>query len=429
MTANLDTRLRANTVVRRARVRGGSRQVRTSLPLIGYAAVFFGLTIDVASRISVGPVSLSALICVGIAAALFALAPVVVAQPRLSGIPLPMLLFLLYTTLRALLLPTIDGFQNLSIYAMFVLGIGFAARVSSIERAGKILRVFTTVGVVTSLVYVAGIAIGVETFQARSFALTALVLLAAAVTLPKQGLFGGLAPFLIVAVIVASLSRTASVIALLVLVGLAVRLRHGQRLPLAFAGIFGAVGSLVALLIVYPPFRDRFLGGDGGAAVGGLVLNTSGRSAIWDRLLTDANEAPIFGKGVGSSVEFITTAFHAEVEQPHNDYFRIYHDLGVVGLLLFGLGVTTLIARIIRRAKETDAPVHWAALFAFTAILLAASTDNVIVYAYVMLPLALLIGTSIGLPDETPGRRTLLHPERGRGDGAATVALSSMPRT
>jgi O-antigen ligase len=90
---------------------------------------------------------------------------------------------------------------------------------------------------------------------------------------------------------------------------------------------------------------------------------------------------------------------------PHNDYLRIFHDLGAIGLLLF---VFAWAERLIRHWKgwrklRLAAPhlgkYHLAAFCAGTAIGVSFLTDNTLVYAFVMVPFFILSGMAIAASD------------------------------
>jgi hypothetical protein len=105
------------------------------------------------------------------------------------------------------------------------------------------------------------------------------------------------------------------------------------------------------------------------------------------------------------------------MDQPLNDYLRLLHDFGVIGLLTWLWAMTRVIRRLRRRvfvgasraaraARDVDRrPVRglaWAALAATGAIGFTMLTDNPIVYSFVMLPLGVLIGAGLQQPPTGP---------------------------
>ncbi|WP_460630746.1 O-antigen ligase family protein [Leifsonia lichenia] len=344
-----------------------------------------------------GAFSLGAALTIVVAGVLLALSPLILRTGDPRVMPLPLVLFFAYCVVRVAMSPSIDGVQNVAVLLMFGLGASFAARRSTVESAGLGVSILATCGIVISLVALFQAGTGIVVFGTRSFALAALVAVAAAIAVPSGRILARIAPLLIVGAIVASLSRTASIIGVLLLAGLVVRLPRGRRLVLALCGLAASAAGAWVLITTFPPLRDRFLGGDNAAEFGGLSINTSGRSALWDALWDSAITSPGFGQGPGSAAALVKSRFYP-ILLPHNEYLRLFHDFGIVGLALFALGCTVLIVRISVRAARTDHPIHWAALFGVLAALAAAATDNVFLYPFVMVPLAALIGLSLGLP-------------------------------
>lgn len=382
---------------RRRDVRAVARADRTPAPWIAVVAAVIALLVDLTGRIALGPVSGSAAVTLGAAVALAALAPLLAGSRALAVIPWPLTAFVLYAIVRLFADFSMEGLQNIAVLTLFLLGIAFSARASSVERAGAGLVLLAGTGLATAAVFLAQAATGAIVYGTRSFALAALVLLAAAVATPGVRWWSRLAPIVIAGAVLASLSRTATVLAVLLLSGLVVRMRRGRRSLFAIAGVTTAGAGIWTLVTVFPPLRDRFLTGDNALEFGGIALNTSGRSSLWEAVIEGIDTSPLFGHGPGSAVQLVTARF-APIQQPHNDYLRLAHDYGYTGLAVFAAGVIWLLVRIARRAVVTDRPVHWAALFALVAVLLAAATDNVFVYPFAMLPLAVLIGLSLGLP-------------------------------
>lgn len=105
----------------------------------------------------------------------------------------------------------------------------------------------------------------------------------------------------------------------------------------------------------------------------------------------------MFGNGPGTASVLISASFR-NISHPHNEYLRLFHDFGHVGAVLFVLGLLSLLWRTASRARHSSDPIHWSALLGILAVIAAAFTDNVIIYTFVMIPLGLLVGASLGLP-------------------------------
>jgi len=158
------------------------------------------------------------------------------------------------------------------------------------------------------------------------------------------------------------------------------------------------------------PVRERFFAGDIGATVGGTGINVEGRDQMWRTILDSWSESPWIGKGAGSSSEVVENALGPGVEHPHNDYLRILHDYGVVGLVLWLLALGQLLWAMCRawlmadRRNTAEAHPHFAALLSLIALAATMVTDNVVAYVFLMAPLGVLVGASlgrVGLADDT----------------------------
>ena len=83
----------------------------------------------------------------------------------------------------------------------------------------------------------------------------------------------------------------------------------------------------------------------GGGQLGEGILDgssaayTSGRVVIWTQTWQSAVESPWIGKGAGSASAYLADLYDGDIAHPHNDYLRILHDYGVIGLVLFLYGL------------------------------------------------------------------------------------------
>jgi O-antigen ligase len=326
------------------------------------------------------------------------------AEPFLAGgrgvsVPLPFVLFAALATVRLIFSPSAPGLQNVAVLVGFGFVCSVVAALSSAGTADRVLTGMRVAAIIASLLFIGTQALGAPIYGGRSFALTALISLAVLVPHRPENVILRAAPFLVVLAVVLSLSRTASAIALLLLIFMVTRGRKSTRA--AGATVILAVAAAAAYWAVtsYAPIRDRFLGGDNAVNYGGVSLNTSGRSQLWEIILNSSAREPFFGHGPGSA-ELLISSLYPNIAHPHNDYLRLLHDFGWVGLILFALGYAVLFARVFKRARRLDSPVHWSAVATLTAIAIAALTDNVIVYPFVMVPAAVVVGLSMAAPLE-----------------------------
>lgn len=297
--------------------------------------------------------------------------------------------------------------QHLSVYLLFVAGLSIAIWTTSHGAAEWYLGALARLGVLLSLVFLAAKLIGGEAsrvvYGPRSFALTALICLAAAVAYPHATARHSLrrwTPYLIAVVIAASLSRTAAAVALLFLVVYFARARPGKGNLLRTTVALCILSALTVGAIHYvPAVHDRVFGGDR-ATVSGFRLNTEGRTVLWRVVENQISTDPWLGHGTGAASDAIARAVPS-LTQPHNDYLRLLDDNGIIGLSIWCLGFALLFAGCLKRLRRAEGPesaVHLAALLSLLAVAISMTTDNTIVYPFVMLPVAVLVGASLAQP-------------------------------
>ena len=162
--------------------------------------------------------------------------------------------------------------------------------------------------------------------------------------------------------------------------------------------------------------------GDQGVTVNGTTISTEGRAEIWLVVYNDALRSPIVGLGAGSATDLVTKRFGASIAQPHNDYLRIFHDYGLVGITLWVGFVTSLVLTLRHRyrvAKSQGEVTHQRAIIAALAgllmVLFSMSTDNIIIYPGPMFLEAILLGNALGIRRKNErslitNTRTILRP-------------------
>ena len=209
------------------------------------------------------------------------------------------------------------------------------------------------------------------------------------------------------AVIVVTISRAATATAF-VLIGTVVlaqmrfqRRRAALSLPLAL----GAVVLVVTLVLLWSPFYQRMFSGDVQVQVGGAAINVAGRATMWDAVITSALEHPWIGQGLGTAQFVIGVAFantKSLMTQPHNDYLRVWHDLGAVGLGLhlavIGIWVWILGRDwyVAERRYRQPAVLELTGLLIMIGLSVLELTDNPIVYQAVMGTAGTFVGAGLG---------------------------------
>jgi O-antigen ligase len=252
----------------------------------------------------------------------------------------------------------------------------------------------------------------------RPFALYTLPVVAVALatwlgnnrpTLPGQrrqpiriNTFLPLAWSLIVAyVVLLGLSRTA-LVGILLMMPLSIAIR-GNLKSAVMAVVILAVGAITFYAILYSNqgLYNRFFHEDAHMKVGSISINGSGRTQIWSSLWNNIGDDWIGGKGISASEDFVNRHFR-NIGQPHNDYLRFYYDQGIVGLgiwliflAVFLYRTTGNLMRSVYR-RSADYPMHLAAILAVASVAFSMLTDNSVCYTFVMVPLAIVMGSSLG---------------------------------
>ncbi|MDM7491458.1 O-antigen ligase family protein [Rhodococcus sp. CSLK01-03] len=392
--------------------------LKPRVPIIVTIALAWALVVDIPTGIGLGPLSLSGAATLGVAVALLLLTPALFIartatvpptgespsrEPYLDGrlnhptLPVAMKLFVAWAVVTLALQPSPDGLQNTAVYVMFLAAIPIVATSSSVGTAEWILRAFRFVAPVVGVVAAAQSLAGVEIYGPRSVALLLVVFVAATLVMPKRTRLDRVLPFLLIAACALTLSRTAFFVsAILIPVSMLLSSGRGKFFKVLAAAV-PAYLVMYWLITTWAPLRDRFLEGDAAYNLGGVALNTSGRSVLWEMTIDSWRGAFWTGHGPGSASAMITAQFR-NISHPHNEYLRILHDLGMVGLLLFAVGMLALIMWTWRRAVRLGHPIHKAATLALIGIAAVSVTDNVLVYPFVMLPTAILVGASMSYP-------------------------------
>ncbi|GAA0671078.1 hypothetical protein GCM10010193_24080 [Kitasatospora atroaurantiaca] len=345
--------------------------------------------------------------------------------PRLLRVPLPMPLwaFAGLATVSAVQQRTEAGVQNALVYLTFVAVMAIAAAWTSPGSAMLLLRWVRAAAVVAAVGYLLSVALdgpgNSSLYPKRIFGEVVWIGMVAAVPLAGRSRWGYAAPLLLITADVLSLSRTSAVVCALLFLGVVAKGRSRGELRRLVVLASVVVGGTYVLMTRFQPLRDRFTQNDS-RTVAGLQIGTSGRSDLWAVTWDSIKESPWLGHGIGS-VERLLAALDATetLGHPHNDYLRLWNDLGLVGLALWVAAILLLGRDAYRRRRaatdSADWAIHQAALLALIGLSLNVVTSNLLVYVFVMVPVAVVVGTSIGQARVTDGDVSPARPQVSRG--------------
>jgi O-antigen ligase len=212
----------------------------------------------------------------------------------------------------------------------------------------------------------------------------------------------------VIILIIVSLSRIASMIAILIV--LPGRFWHKSKMSQFAFGLVVGIG-LITLWLGSPVVQQRFFPHKRGMiwdrnAIDMLrSVDTQGRKNLWAVTWLSAIQEPILGHGTGSSRVLINKTY-PPLEHPHNDYLRILHDAGLVGLVLFLIAWGERLLRHwkkwwwLDKHKQRGARYHMAAFLSGIAMCTSFVTDNTMTYIFVGIPMFLLfaLADTVALP-------------------------------
>jgi len=349
--------------------------------------------------------------------------------PReLSRVLLPLICFSLYAAL-SLIWGGVDvkAMQNLSVSIGFTGFVLLAARECDRRPAFafKLHKALDGASIITALAYTVTFLLfgqGSDAyvgnrmfFAARPFALFAAVAVARQLARWQAGDWKGFAVGVWLVVLVFLSQSRLAMVACLIQFPLAMSCRGDLKsIARALMMTVFAASALIASIFLSQSMYDRFFAYDAKIAVGGVMINASGRTEMWQTLLDDLRgKAVYFGRGAGGAGRLIDRYF-PDLGHPHNDFLRLLYDFGAVGLGWWALFLVIVIFTMIggvRRCTQApaavtstsrsrmkghpDLPLHLAPILALLAITMSMFTDNSISYIFVMAPLGMLIGVSL----------------------------------
>jgi hypothetical protein len=163
----------------------------------------------------------------------------------------------------------------------------------------------------------------------------------------------------------------------------------GLRSVLRAAGLAAGIGACLVYLVWHSTeLQRRFFSTEAGAP-GSLEevvesLNVSGRNLVWAETYNDYQSHNLWvGQGAGSSTSSLYRVF-GEPFVPHNEYLRVVHDTGLVGLLLFLGGIVGLFrllhSLLLNRTGAEQRLFIGLAVMLLTGYVIEAITDNPLDY-------------------------------------------------
>ena len=397
--------------------RSGGAEGVSLLHAAAALALLTAAMVDVPRLASLGPLSLMGAMAAAQAMFIVLGSLLCLSYPRrLIALVAPWLLFVLWGGARSAVEgASITAVQNGVVYLLFggcmlVGGILVSAsRDGTFRFLRRMMRWVDAIGLTLAAISLVSAAAGGEwVIGPRSFALVALVFLGWHLAMLHDRRPGaGWRAAAWMAAIVLSLSRTAIAVAVLqAALLLLFELRYARRQFITHMALLVPAAVVMGLLVtMVPALNQRFFAAEFNVIqIGGIAVSTSGRSNVWPAVIASGRRHPIVGQGWGSSQQVTASLWGpTEIGHPHNDYLRVWHDAGWIGIALFALALAVPAGALFRGARahlrDRHSPPHGAmalaGLLALSGILLAAITDNAIVYSFVMSPLGLLIGAGI----------------------------------
>ena len=162
--------------------------------------------------------------------------------------------------------------------------------------------------------------------------------------------------------------------------GMAILVIYRRSFKFTMIGGIG-VAILVGLLLLLPTQAKFLKPGDT------LNMSDSGRSFFQKYFSDKAEESPVIGFGAGGTEVYAgwLTQHVTLVGAPHNEYLRVRFDGGMIGLILFYVGLADLVIRGLGWGWASKSYFPYKAIMISTPIMFAISctNDNTFFYFYV----------------------------------------------
>lgn len=334
-------------------------------------------------------------------------------------VPLPLRLFMGWALVATIVHPTLTtiGAQNLLVFSLFAATIGLSRGLTAADPARFVPLVGATLrlaGWVAVLLYAASVALGGlgghSVSGARAFPPFALVILGPTLSRFRFERRSGPLALALISLIGLGLSRggLGAAFAMMAVAWFNPRTVDGWVKAIALAAT-SLIGLTLAISNV-SALRGRFFGGDVQNVGLGVSINTTGRETIWRPVWNDYLTSPFLGHGPGSGDTLVARlsgfAQNAAVGvgNVHNDYLRILHDYGAIGLALWAVTLVGLLARL-NATPDTGARgfaphLPWGAFLSLFGIALLMIVDNPMIEVDVMIPLGVVLGVALAVAED-----------------------------
>jgi len=281
----------------------------------------------------------------------------------------------------------------------------FLRRVQNVERA----FLYSALIPVTVFAFALGAGLAEMTWRgpwgeladARGVPLFLLTVLAVALAKWRYGpnkSLGRIFSFVAAGTIFFTLARMASLLALGLIALSRANPRRKWQILLA---VLLAVLTVFCAITQIPVLERRFFFTEDWDPSQGLQgVNTAGRRTNWPVVFLSALRSPLIGHGLGTSRELVgsivsmRTGIDRSHVYPHNEYLGVFHDAGIVGLIIQLLAWVPVLLSSWRQWEGTAHPhiAKWsmASVFGVSSILISAITDNTFHYAIVCVPVTIL---------------------------------------
>lgn len=308
---------------------------------------------------------------------------------------IPTLIFIIYMQVWWLVLPSSNGFQNVATISVLLLMIHSKiswVKVKTFNLEKALLNSFMLLSI-GYLIQVLNFGLGSDTYyspRATSSILMIAVIFCTYLYIERR--CGIISLSVVVISLITTLSR-ASIGGAIVGIQLLFLLRKGNPNRVRKIFLLALVQTIFySVFTLFEPLRSRFTYGDN-AELFGIKINTSGRLNIWKVTINEWKNSPIFGNGPGST-EAMLQQYFPNISHPHNEYLRLLHDYGIVGLTLWLLICYFLMKNLITfRNFSHGINLNWQnfRLALFCSFLFAIFFENYIVYIFFILPFAVCL--------------------------------------